>query len=486
MATNLVIGYPDIPYRATALTSGLTTTADNRDDFLTSGQLEPGFCADTQVTREAEFCYEIGDSSAISYLALLNSRYAVDDGACWVRLIRSTEKPSLPKDITCKALYRAGEGITKDSSDFVSTWADQSGNGYNLTGAGAERPTWLTNSSDYNGNQAIRFNGTANILRSGAALGALYSGSDTPFVLAMAAKVTNTTGLQFAAGFGNETLPNPNALYSPTNGSGVKRLNRSDDAGVAVARTGGTATTAYEAIVWDFQGTTADLYVNGSLAITGTGMNVGTLTSDTFSLGAYRGAGSSSFFSAIDISEVVICNALSAPNLASLVTYMTDKHITAPPVSQALSVGALSGRRAKHFMVQFSSTALAKTWIVLSASRASRFRHSKQFLGSFLDLGRDPIYGRTTEAISDRTQQKRRRLKYDLTWRGITGAAARSFIEKIAEKSEETVFFLATVDGYHPVLQNDQIAPVYLTNYTVKQTSYDNVELVTTWEEALP
>jgi len=484
VTTNLVIGYPDIPYRGTISTNIPDPNFTLTHNQLSAGPLEPGHAPELEYPIEAAFTHEIADSSSIRYLSLLNANWSINNGANWIRLIRSTERATLPNDIGARAIYRASDGVTKDASNLVTAWADQSGNGHTLTASGSERPTWETNSASFNGNQAITFNGTSNIIRSGTALGTAYSGSDVPFVLALALKLSSTAGLQ-SMGFG-ASAPNPNCLYSPTNGAGLKRINRSDDAGVSTLTTGGVSSTNYEAIVFNFKGTTADLYVNGAIAINNTPMNVGVLTPSTFSLGAAFLNAAANFFSAASISECVVTDALSAGDLTSLINYMNDKHVTTPILSQALTSATPVGRRAKHLMFQMNTTALSKTWVLLSSSKTNRYRHSKQFLGQFLDLGRDPIFGRTTEAISDSAQQKRRRLKYELKWAGLTSAALSNFVEKIVERAEETVFLLATINGYHPVLQNDQVTPVYLTDWAAKYTSFNNVELSTTWEEALP
>ncbi len=64
-----------------------------------------------------------------------------------------------------QAWFRSDLGITKDGSDLVATWADQSGNGRDLTEA-TNKPLWV--SSLINGYPAIRFDGTNDKLSSGA------------------------------------------------------------------------------------------------------------------------------------------------------------------------------------------------------------------------------------------------------------------------------------------------------------------------------
>ena len=70
-----------------------------------------------------------------------------------------------PTDITgCTLWLDAGQGITKDINDYVSVWADQSGNGYNASQeTGTYQPLWSGNT--LNGNPVIRFDGSDDVLK---------------------------------------------------------------------------------------------------------------------------------------------------------------------------------------------------------------------------------------------------------------------------------------------------------------------------------
>jgi hypothetical protein len=65
----------------------------------------------------------------------------------------------LPTNITgCQLWLDASLGVTKDGSDFVSQWDDQSGNGRDFTGSGTSKPLWVD--SVLNSLPVIRFDGT--------------------------------------------------------------------------------------------------------------------------------------------------------------------------------------------------------------------------------------------------------------------------------------------------------------------------------------
>lgn len=70
----------------------------------------------------------------------------------------------VPTDIAgCELWLDAGQGITKDGSDYVSAWADQSGNGNDATqGTGSAQPLYVAN--QLNGEPVIRFEGSTDFM----------------------------------------------------------------------------------------------------------------------------------------------------------------------------------------------------------------------------------------------------------------------------------------------------------------------------------
>jgi len=72
--------------------------------------------------------------------------------------------PFVPTDIAgCKLWLKADAGITKDGSNYVSQWADQSGNNNHAVQAtGSAQPLWVDN--QLNGKPALYFDGTLKYL----------------------------------------------------------------------------------------------------------------------------------------------------------------------------------------------------------------------------------------------------------------------------------------------------------------------------------
>lgn len=70
-----------------------------------------------------------------------------------------------PASLSPSLWLKASDGVTKGTdapqsgSDFVSSWADQSGNARNATGTATRRPKWI--SAAVNGLDAIEFDGAA-------------------------------------------------------------------------------------------------------------------------------------------------------------------------------------------------------------------------------------------------------------------------------------------------------------------------------------
>lgn len=71
-----------------------------------------------------------------------------------------------PTDIAgCQLWLKADAGITKDGSNYVSQWADQSGNGNHAVQAtGSAQPLWVDN--QLNGKPILRFNNAQYLLGS--------------------------------------------------------------------------------------------------------------------------------------------------------------------------------------------------------------------------------------------------------------------------------------------------------------------------------
>jgi hypothetical protein len=113
--------------------------------------------------------------------------------------ILSTEKiyiiPFSPTDIIGLKLWLdAGQGVTKDGSNYVSQWADQSGNGNNASqGTAANQPLYVA--SGLNSKPVISFDGINDYLI-GTVL-PIGAGSFTVFIIQRLRTTTHTASCSF-------------------------------------------------------------------------------------------------------------------------------------------------------------------------------------------------------------------------------------------------------------------------------------------------
>ncbi len=98
--------------------------------------------------------------------------------AYWKNPARAADaNPFVPTDLpNCGLWLHAGAGVATNGSGYVSTWADQSGNGRNATqGNAAMQPVWMANA--VNGLPAVRFE--AIVPKDGMVTG--WSATNTPY-----------------------------------------------------------------------------------------------------------------------------------------------------------------------------------------------------------------------------------------------------------------------------------------------------------------
>ncbi|MHB9024121.1 MAG: fibronectin type III domain-containing protein [Armatimonadota bacterium] len=86
---------------------------------------------------------------------------ATDDGGCVNELSNVPNRQTLVPQAELKLWLKADAGVTKDGSNYVTAWADQSGQGNDATNGGStERPLYV--GSALNGYPVIRFDGAYN------------------------------------------------------------------------------------------------------------------------------------------------------------------------------------------------------------------------------------------------------------------------------------------------------------------------------------
>lgn len=194
-----------------------------------------------------------------------------------------------PSSVTGLKLWlKSDVGVTKDGSNLVSNWADQSGNGNDVAQAtGTKQPLWVDN--QHNAKPTIRFDGIDNFMQK-----ATYASGDlaqTNFIFIVS------------------TFPSSSGRYIYDSASHDKRHAFLRNAtgyqiysGSGIA-TGTGITTALQQFTAKYNGGSSYLRKNGSEIVSG---NIGTDSMAGITLGASHEAGN---FGNIDICEILVYNA---------------------------------------------------------------------------------------------------------------------------------------------------------------------------------
>ena len=167
--------------------------------------------------------------------------------------------PMTPGNLT--AWYDANVGITQ-SAGLVSQWNDQSGNGYNLTASGSNRPT--CQGTGWNSSKpTLSFDGTSTFMQTISGLGSLVNGSNTNFSVLATVKATSNTNYKIISGWD----ANDGTTRYVTGCSNAHQMFMTDSTNSPV---GSATMDGLNAVVaYLIGGGTASTYINGSLDMNG-------------------------------------------------------------------------------------------------------------------------------------------------------------------------------------------------------------------------
>lgn len=227
----------------------------------------------------------------------------------------------IPTDIAGLALWLKADSLSLNNDDPVGTWADSSGNGLDVTAAGAARPTFKT--AILNNKPVVRF-ATDDVLTSTA-----VAVAGAAFSVFTVLKFATTAGFQTPFFNGDQPIGNGWALML---GGGAAGKRGFFFRGIAVADDG-DATTSWE--TWTVIRTSApslDMYVDGSL--TSLAGNTSSVITPTTQVEVGGGGG---FYNG-DIAELVVYDsALSTGDQQGIESYLYNKWFVAPPVAPSPS-----------------------------------------------------------------------------------------------------------------------------------------------------
>jgi len=229
------------------------------------------------------------DANSTIIYEYLKSKYSIDDSI-----------PGVLYDGNTVAWFDSALGITKDGSDLVSAWADQSGEDNHLLQAtGTNQPLWSSS--------GVLFDGVDNYMKTAA-----FTLEQPEFIYMVVKQVSWTVNDYFFDGDGNAsgivqqigTTPNTVAY-----------------AGTLSSQNSNLAVGTYGIIRILLNGASSTFQVNETTQITG---NFGANDMGGFTLGG-RAAGD--FNSNIEVKEIIIRKTSDSANSeASIYAYLSDKY----------------------------------------------------------------------------------------------------------------------------------------------------------------
>jgi hypothetical protein len=243
-----------------------------------------------------------------------------------------TGLPELPRD-GLQVWFNSGLGVSKDDSNKVSEWVDQSGNGYLAQITGSQRPLWVEDVT--NDQPVLRFDGSNDYLMTN------YTGvGGNEMTLVVVTKGSNYQSLLCMQNGSSHVV-------YPWSGAGLALI--SSNGGGYDSISAGLRTGEWNVGVQTYKvGDRQNCYRNGVLASTkGAG---GSLPSQVLRLGSNNG--SSEFMNA-DVAEILIYNrVLTAAEQRTVEGYLAKKYDVYTPVLAAPVVTPPN----KHFLDSQSVT----------------------------------------------------------------------------------------------------------------------------------
>lgn len=129
-------------------------------------------------------------------------------------------------------------------------------------------------------------------------------------------------------------------------------------------------------------------------------------------------------------------------------------------------------------------TASAIRYWRLTMDGTSGKRHfSKLFLGSWFDMGREPIYPAEHSRAAIVMNGREAPCTFSLSWQGITNTSLNSFIDKIVKYKDIAPVFLYDTNGY--VLNGWTTFHAWVKNVSIQSNIYNQNSLTVVFEEAI-
>lgn len=187
---------------------------------------------------------------------------------------------------TTSLLSHCGSG-----DGFVTTWYDQSGNGYDASQTTAANQPQIVSSGSViveGSNPTLQFDGSNDYL-SISSLASLFSGKDMPFGVFLISSTSSTSGVQNNLAFGNSSNNTPimNLIRYQSNTQNAVYLRSSSISQVFAESTTGYSTNVRYLFSNNSSGTSGSVFRNNSSIISYT-YSLNTITVNAAALGALQ------------------------------------------------------------------------------------------------------------------------------------------------------------------------------------------------------
>lgn len=455
MTTNLYIGYPDIPFRATATETG-TSEFSGQLGLLEFGGKAQIYRLYYSLYGRNDILYDLGSgvTQSANYLALGRAKLLKQSGVASVALRGGSVSYTLPSSSNLKINLDAGQRVTADGSMNVSDWNDTTILFTQSTGA--NKPVWQA--LDSNGNRSLLFDGTNDNFTSASLLSDIITNSAyTVFaVVKPQAKATD-----------NSIISDANGFFRFGYGNADNKFFIHNDAGSGGVRSLSTVAAVDQVHIVEARHESGNLYcsVNG-------GAESAVASGNTVNLTGYLEVGTAAGGNPYKgyIYKILVYNTvLSSGDRSNIRTLLANEWTDTPIyVTNSLQSATLPGPNAEDYMTKFSASTAYRYWRLSfdSGLTSSKRPVSKAFFGTLFDFGRDPEVPVTITKGGDATKDVYQPLRFSLTWQGISNTLRQSFESKIGKYIGEHTYFLYQ-DSYDYALGGHDPLYCRIENYTV-------------------
>ena len=223
----------------------------------------------------------------------------------------------LPVTTNLQLWLKADAGVTKDGSNNVSTWSDQSGNAHHADqSTSASQPLWVDNV--LNGKPVIRFDGNSDLMTTD-----ITGPGGTEFTFFVVAKSNGQRIISYNDGsdYVLYSYPAPNNFIISNDGGAYGGLN-----------SGTNNPVAFQVSCARYIANTANgmqTFVNGALLAQRTSANI-VLPTVPLQLGSYPGGGATELING-DVAEIIVYNrSLTDIEREQVENYLTQKYPLPP------------------------------------------------------------------------------------------------------------------------------------------------------------